>query len=271
MAGNYLEKRFDAAVEQWADQTADELKGQGKSMADRAIRSVADKAQERFIDKIGDKEFRAAATGTLDKMASVDGLMKAFDAKQSLGLFKSTCGEIGDDVEIFLKGGIDDIELFMRIVNKADDFISKTIEKMATKIAASECGPLAPAVGKFAGYVAGKLFREAVAPFMKSALGAKYAQMHYEQMHAFYEEAIDQMRSQREEFIRETSKWLIGQQQIINDGLDRLDSAMSINDVNKASDALNSLAQGVGGQGLTFKSQSEFSEHIRKKKGKLVM
>lgn len=268
---NYLEKRLNSAVEEWADQTVEELKGQGKSMADRAIRSVADRAQKDFIDKIEDQQFRAAATGTLDKMASVDGLMKAFDAKQSLGLFKSTCGEIGDDIEIFFKGGIDDIELFSRIVDKADDFISKTIEKMATKIAASECGPLAPAVGKFAGYVASKLFREAVSPFMKSALRAKYAKLHYEKVHAFYEEAIAQMQRQREEFIRETSKWLIGQQQIINDGLDRLDSALSLGDVNRASDALNSIAQGVGGQGLTFKSQSEFSEHIRKKKGKLVM
>ncbi len=267
---NALEKRFDAAVEQWADQKLEEFQGRGKAMADRAIRSTADRVQERFIDTIEDQKFRAAATGTLNKMASVDGLMKAFDAKQSLGLFRGTCGEIGDDIEIFLKGGIDDTELAVRIAGKAEDFISKIVENMATT-AAAEFGNLAPVIGKFAGYVAGKMFREAVAPFLNSAFKAKFAKERYEKLHGLYEEAIAQMRRQREEFVRETSEWLIGQQQIINDGLDRLDSALSLKDVNRASDAFNSIAQGVGGQGLTFKSQSEFSEHIRKKKGKLVM
>ena len=265
---NYLEKRLDSAVEEWADQTVDDLKGRGKSMADRAIRSVADDVQGRFIDKIGDDQFRAAATGTLDKMASVDGLMKAFDAKQSLGLFKSTCGEIGDDIEIFLKGGIDRVELYERIVNKADTFISNTIERMATA-AASEFEPLAPVIGEFAGHVASKLFREAVAPFINAARRAKYARERYEQLHGFYEEAIAQMQYQREEFIRKTSSYLIGQQQIINDGLDRLDAAMSINDVNAASAALDGIARGVSGQGLTFGSFDEFCDHIINDRGKI--
>ena len=81
-----LEKQFDATVEQWADQTVDELKGQGKSMADRAIQSVADRVQDDYINKIKDREFRAAATSTLNKLSTSDGLMTAFDATKSSGL-----------------------------------------------------------------------------------------------------------------------------------------------------------------------------------------
>ena len=184
-------------------------------------------------------------------------------------MLKSTLGDIGDDVEIFLKGGIDRVELYERIVDKAGDFIPGTIEKIATTVSA-EFGPLASAVGKLAGYIAGSLFREAVAPFLNAVRRAKYARERYEQLHGFYEEAIAQMQSQRQLFERETAALFQRRQQLIDDSFAKLDAALSISDVNRASDALNSIAKEFGEE-LKFKNVDEFNASILNSDEELIL
>ena len=270
MSTSLIEKQFDMAVDQWTDEVVDDIKGQGKSMADKAIQSVSNRVQKEFVNKIGDKALREAASGTLKKISSVDGLINAFESvKDGSILFKDTLGEMGTDVSKFLKGEMDRVDLMESMANRADKYISNIVGKMATA-AAAEFGTLAPAIGEMAGYIASKMFREAVAPFLNAAIRAKYAKQRYEQLHGFYEEAIAQMQQQRQKFIRETAAKFEQQQRLVDECFNKLDEALSVNDVNGASAALNGIAQGIGGQELQFKTFDDFRKQVKSKK-KLVM
>ena len=91
MSTSLIEKQFDMAVDQWTDEVVDDIKGQGKAMADKAIQSVSNRVQKEFVNKIGDKALREAASGTLKKISSVDGLINAFESvKDGSILFKDT-------------------------------------------------------------------------------------------------------------------------------------------------------------------------------------
>ena len=270
MSTSLIEKQFDMAVDQWTDEVVDDIKVQGKAMADKAIKSVSKKVQKEFLNKIEDKALREAASGTLKKISSVDDLINAFESvKDGSILFKDTLGEMGTDVSKFLKGEMDRVDLMESMANRADKYISDIVGKMATA-AAAEFGTLAPAIGEMAGYIASKMFREAVAPFLNAAIRAKYAKQRYEQLHGFYEEAIEQMQQQLELFEHETAELFNRRQDLIDDCIAKLDAAMTVNDVNKASEALNSLAKEFGEE-LQFKNSDEFKDFILNSDEELVL
>ena len=190
MAKDMLTEKLESAIEEWADETASELQKQGKEMADNAIQAVSKKVQEKFIDNIEDEALKEAATGTLKKLSNVDGLIGVFNSIQgNSGLLHQTYGEIGRDIEKFIGGKMTRADLMESMADKAEKYISYTVEKMATTLAA-EYGELAPVIGKMAGYIAGTLFRETVAPFINAARRAQMAREKYEQLHGLYEEAI---------------------------------------------------------------------------------
>lgn len=254
-------KSVDDVVDEFGNKLADEVKGEVKQQVDKAIQSVANTVQEKFLNKIGDKFLRDASTKTLGKLASFDGIMGAFNSIQgNAGLLKETLGEAGRDIEKFLGGEIDRADLMVSLADKAERYIEDTFTKIAT-VYAAEFGPLAPEIGKLGGYIAASIFRDAVSPFINAALEAKRARREYEELHEIVEASIEQMRLQREQFERATSELFARRQDLIDDSFQNLDSALSNKDVNQASSALNNIAKEFnGGKGLTLKTQKEFDD-----------
>ena len=270
MKKDVLSNQLDSAIEEWADNAVTELKNQGKEMADSAIQAVSEKVQKKFIDKIEDEALKEAATGTLKKISNVDELIGAFNSIQgNSGLLHQTYGEIGRDIEKFIGGKMTRADLMESMADKAEKYISNTVEKMATALA-SEYGALAPVIGKMAGYIAGNLFRETVAPFLNAARRAQMAREKYEQLHGLYEEAIAQAKLQRQKFIAVVTEIFEQQEHLINESLNKLDAALNINDHAQATDALNSIAAGIGGHELEVKSFDDFRQRIKNRK-KLIM
>lgn len=265
-----LTEKLESTIEEWADETISELQEQGKEMADKAIQAVSKKVQEKFIDNIEDEALKQAATGTLTKLSSVDGLIGAFNSIQgNSGLLHQTYGEIGRDIEKFIGGKMTRADLMESMADKAEKYISETVEKMVTTLAA-EYGVLAPVIGEMSGYIAGTLFRETVAPFINAARRAQMAREKYEQLHGLYEEAIAQAKIQRQKFIEVVTEIFDQQEQLINESLSKLDAALNINNHVQATEALNKLAEGIGGQELDVKSFDDFRQRIKSRK-KLIM
>ena len=271
MAKDMLTEKLESTIEEWADETVTELQEQGKEMADNAIQSVSEKVQKKFIDQIEDETLKQAATGTLKKLSSVEGLIGAFNSIQgNSGLLHQTYGEIGRDIEKFIGGQMTRADLMESMADKAEKYISETVEKMATATAVTEFGALAPVIGEMAGNIAGNLFREAVAPFINAARRAQMAREKYEQLHGLYEAAIAQAKLQRRKFIEAVTKIFGQQEQLISESLDNLESALSLNDHERTTKALNNLAEGIGGQELPVKSFGDFRNRVRNRE-KLVM
>lgn len=270
MAKDMLTEKLESTIEEWGDKKVSELQEQGKEMADNAIQAVSKKVQEKFINNIEDEALKQAATGTLKKLSNVDGLIGAFNSIQgNSGLLHQTYGEIGRDIEKFIGGKMTRADLMESIADKAEKYISSTVEKMVTTLA-TEYGALAPVVGEMAGYIAGTLFREAVAPFINAARRAQIAREKYEQLHGLYEEAIAQAKLQRQKFIEVVTEVFEQQEQLINDSMNKLDAALNINDHVQATDALNSIASGIGGRELEVKSFNDFRQRIKNRE-KLIM
>ena len=263
---------FDKVASEWGDAVIDEIKGDVKKQVDKGIQRIADKVQQDFISKIGNDTLRDATSATLGKLASVDGLIGAFKSVQGAsGLIHQTFGEMGRDIEKFIGGEMTRADLMDSMAQRAESCISATFSKMATT-AAAEFGPLAPVIGEVAGYIAGKMFREAVAPFINAARKAQMAREKYERLHALYEESNAQMRLQRQQFERETAELFEHRQQLIDDCFEVLDGSISVETIseekaNKISAALDRLARNVsGGNGLQFQTKDEFITHVKAKK-----
>ena len=206
----------------------------------------------------------------MKKLSNVDGLIGAFNSIQgNSGLLHQTYGEIGRDIEKFIGGKMTRADLMESMADKAEKYISDTVEKMATTLAV-EYGELAPVIGKMAGYIAGTLFRETVAPFINAARRAQMAREKYEQLHGLYEEAIAQAKLQRQKFIEAVTEIFEQQEHLISESLDNLESALSLNDHERATKALNNLAEGIGGQELSVKSFDDFRRRVRNRE-KLIM
>ena len=252
------------------DTVVNELQGQGRAMANEAIQSVSNYVQTKFINNIQDETLKNAASGTLKKLSNVDGLVGAFNSIQgNSGLLHETLGDMGRDLEKFIGGQMDRADLMESLAQRAERYIVDTVEKMATSVAA-EFGVLAPAIGKMAGYIAGNLFREAVAPFIKAAVRAKVARQKYEQLHGLYEEAIAQAQTQRQQFVERINSIFKHQEKLTTEALNKLDTALMLKDHQEFTKALNDITVGMGNQELAIKSFDDFRTRIRNKK-RLVM
>ena len=272
MTGNTLSRKLDSAIDEFQDMAIEELQNEGKQMADKAIQSVSERITNEFIEKIEDKELRAAVAGTMTKMDSADELISAFKAiGGNSELLHQSVHEINQNIEKFVKGEISRVDLMVSMADTAEFYITDTIEKMAT-VSAVEYGSLAPAIGKMSGYVAGSLFKEAVGPFIRAAKKAQMARKKYEQLHGLYEQAIAQMQQQRKDFERETAELFQRRQDIINACFESLDAAISQKDVNKASAALDEIAKEFnGGKGLRFKKFDDFDDFISNSDDELIL
>ena len=259
-------------VDDYVDEQLDIYKQQGKELADKAIKSVGKRVQKEFIDKIEDKAFKKAASSTLKKFSSVDNILGAFKSiKDDVEMLQNASQDvqvIAGYFQDFLEGKIDRVQMMEMAVDKADEYISNLVGSIATKMAV-EFGPLAPEVGAFASEVASKMFREACLPVIQAAKRAKVARENYELLHGIYEEAIVQKQHQREIFINKMTAKFQANEKLINESLDELDRALSVNDVNKISSTLNNLAKDIGGRELPIKSREAFDDIILNKKGKL--
>ena len=253
-------KSVDDVVDNLGNKLADEVKGEVKQQVDKAIQYVANTVQKKFIEKIGDTTLRNASTQVLGKLSSFDGIVGAFNSIQgNAGLLKETLGAAGRDIEKFLGGQMDRVDLMVSLADKAENYIEDTFTKMAT-VYAAEFGPLAPEIGKLGGYIAASMFREFVSPFVNAAVEAKRARKEYEELHEIIEASIQQMRLQREQFEKATSELFARRQKLIDDSFQELDSA---GDVNQKSSALNNIAKEFsGGKGLTFQTLDEFEEFM---------
>ena len=269
---NVLENAVSRMVDDYVDEQLDIYKQQGKELADKAIKSVGKRVQKEFIDKIEDKAFKKAASSTLKKFSSVDNILGAFKSiKDDVEMLQNASQDvqvIAGYFQDFLEGKIDRVQMMEMAVDKADEYISNLVGSIATKMAV-EFGPLAPEVGAFASEVASKMFREACLPVIQAAKRAKVARENYELLHGIYEEAIVQKQHQREIFINKMTAKFQANEKLINESLDELDRALSVNDVNKISSTLNNLAKDIGGRELPIKSREAFDDIILNKKGKL--
>ena len=270
MNENQIATQLDNALSEFGNAALAELKGEVKLAVDEKIKSVADKVQKKFVNKIGDELLRDASTKTLGKLASVDGLVGAFKlAKGDSGLLHQTYGEIGRDIEKFIGGKITRADLMESLADKAENYISKKVNQVVT-IVASEFGPLAPVIGEMAAEIACGFFRDAVAPFINAARRAQMAREKYEQLHELYEESIRQMEIQRQKFIEKMKETFEMQENLIEKSLSDLNNAFGVNDSESVTAALNNIASGIGGQELDVKSFDDFKDRIKKRK-KLVM
>ena len=272
MNDKQIATQLDNALSEFGNSVLDEMKGEVKTKVDEQIKNVAGKVQKKFIDKIGDEFLRDASTKTLGKLSSVDGLIGAFKSIQgNAGLLKETLGEAGRDIEKFIGGQMDRADLMVSLADRAEKYIEDTFTKMATYYAA-EFGPLASEIGKLGGYIAANLFREAVSPFVNAAKRAKIAREKYFELHEICEASIKQMRLQREQFEKATAELFANRKVLIDDCFKNLDAAISVENVNQASVALNTLAQEFnGGKGLKFKNQEEFDDFIENSDEDLIL
>lgn len=273
MKDTQIATQLDTALSEFGNAALEEIKGEVKSKVNEQIQKVADKVQKKFVDKIGDDILRDASTKTLKKVASVDGLIGAFRSIQgNAGLLKETLGEAGRDIEKFLGGQMDRADLMVSLANRAEKYISDTFTKMVTAVAAAEFGPLATKIGEFGGYIAANLFREAVAPFINAAQRAKMAREKYFELHEIYENAIKQMQIQRENFERATAELFAHRKDLIDKCFAELDAAISVENVNKASRAFDTMSKEfTGGKGLKFQSQDEFDDFILNSNEELIL
>lgn len=261
---------LDKVASEWGDAVIDEIKGDVKKQVDKGIQRIADRVQEEFVSKIGNDTLRNATSATLGKLASVDGLLGAFKSVQGAsGLIHQTFGDMGRDIEKFIGGEMTRADLMDSMAQRAENCISTTFSKMATT-AAAEFGPLAPVIGEVAGYIAGKMFRAAVAPFINAARRAQIAQEKYERLHPIYEEAIAQMESRRQKFIEKMTEIFGQQEKLIETSLVELENAFVVNDSEKFTKALNDIASGIGGQELPVKSLDDFKRKTKRRE-KLIM
>ena len=232
---------------------------QGQQMSDEVIHAVIQRVQDKLYDEIDKTDLHSHELNTLSKYAISD---KA--------LLKTTIGDISSDFEKFVDGQMDRIELMESVTDKAADYISIVVEKNVTGLATAEFGVLAPKIGALAGYVAGGLFRDAVAPFINAAKRAKFARERYEKLHGFYEQSIINMQQQRQIFEAETSALFERRQALIEECFQELDSALISNDVDKASTALNKISNEFG-RDLTFKTKKDFDEFILNSDDDLIL
>ena len=265
MARKSLSRNLDSMADEFRDEALETFENEGRQMADQAIQSVSERITKEFTDKIEDKELRAAFDGTMKKMDTAGELISAFKAVGGNSeLLHKSVDEIQKNIGKFVDGDLTRADLMVSMADTAEVYITSTVEKMAT-LSAAEYGPLAPVIGQMAGYVAGSLFKEAVAPFINAAKRAQMARKKYEQLHGLYEAAIEQMQKQREEFERETEALFSRRQDIIDACFTNLDAAISQKNVDKASAALDEVAKEFsGGKGLKFKKLSEFDDFMTK-------
>ena len=256
-------KSVDDVVDNFGNKLADEVKGEVKQQVDKAIQSVANTVQQKFIEKIDDTTLRNASTQVLGKLSSFNGIMGAFNSiKGNSGLLKKNLGDMGRDIEKFISGQMDRADLMQSMADKAENYISDTVGKIATGLA-SEFGPLAPVIGELAANIAGEMFRNVVAPFLNAAKKAKMAREKYFALHELYEEAIAQMESRRQNFIEKMTEIFGQQEQLIEKSLDELEKALGVNNPEKVTAALNDIASGIGGQELPVKSFDDFKNKIK--------
>ena len=246
------------------------MKGDVKKQVDKKIKSVAKNIQKKFVKNIEDQTLRKATSATVKKLASVDGLIDAFNSiKGNSGLLHKTFGEMGRDIEKFIGGQMDRADLMQSLADKAENYISDTVRKMATALA-SEFGILAPVIGDIAANISSEMFRNVVAPFLNAAKKAKIAREKYFELHEIYEEAIAQMELSRQQFIEKMKETFGQQEQLIEKSLNELEIAFGVNDSEKVTAALNNIASDIGGQELEVKSYDDFKNKIKNRK-KLVM
>ena len=263
-------KSVDDVVDNFGNKLADEVKSEVKQQVDKAIQSVANTVQKKFIEKIGDTTLRNASTQVLGKLSSFDGIVGAFNSIQgNAGLLKETLGAAGRDIEKFLGGEMDRADLMVSLADRAENYIEDTFTKMAT-VYAAEFGPLAPEIGKIGGYIAASLFREFVAPFVNAAVEAKRARKKYEELHEIIEASIQQMRFQREQFEKETAELFARRQNLIDNSLNDLDAAISVKDVNKSATALGTITEEFGDK-QKFSTLEEFEDFIINSDEELVI
>ena len=263
-------KSVDDVVDNFGNKLADEVKGEVKQQVDKAIQSVANTVQKKFIEKIGDKTLRNASTQVLGKLSSFDGIVGAFNSIQgNAGLLKETLGAAGRDIEKFLGGKMDRADLMVSLADRAENYIEDTFTKMAT-VYAAEFGPLAPEIGKIGGYIAASMFREFVSPFVNAAVEAKRARKEYEELHEIIEASIQQMRLQREQFEKETAELFARRQNLIDNSLNDLDAAISVKDVNKSATALGTITEEFGDK-QKFSTLEEFEDFIINSDEELVI
>lgn len=125
---------------------------------------------------------------------------------------------------------------------------------------AFETGAAAPVIGYIAGYVAGNLIREAVAPFVNAARKAKWAKERYEKIYELSDQAVRQMQEQRFLFEQETAKLFNNRQKLIDESIFALDQAVKTKDANVASAALDKISRefGNGNKLVTFEEFDDF-------------
>lgn len=271
MKDTQIATQLDTALSEFGNAALEEIKGEVKSKVNEQIQKVADKVQKKFVDKIGDKILRDASTKTLSKLSSFDGIVGAFkSAKGDSGLLHQTYGEMGRDIEKFIGGKMTRADLMESLADKAENYISKKVNQVVTTVALEIAGPFAPIIGEMAAEIVCEMFRDTVAPFINAARRAQMAREKYEKLHEIYEEAIRQMQIRRQKFIEQTAKLFGEQEELIEKSLTDLNDAFGVNDHEKVTAALGTIASGIGGQELDIKSFDDFKDRIKKRK-KLVM
>ena len=213
------------------------------------LKSATQNIQKELVSRIENKSLKKLANKGLKKISNLDGVMDlAQDAK-----------EIGGYIEKFLDGEIDRADLMQNISDKAANSVSVAVEKVAT-VLAFETGAAAPVIGYIAGYVAGNLIREAVAPFINAARKAKWAKERYKKIHELSEQAVRQMQEQRFLFEQETAKLFNNRQKLIDESFFALDQAVKTKDANVASAALDKISRefGNGNKLVTFEEFDDF-------------
>lgn len=247
--------------EQIATQASDYVEMQGREMANDALQAISKKIEKNVIKKIGDKDIRELASHELKSISNVDGMIEAVGSVE----------EIKEFIEKYINGETTRGEVIENISDKAAVFVSSAVERIATGLAAAKgSGSFAPAIGAAAGYVAGNIFREAVAPIVNAAKRANQSRKQYEFLHGMYEESIRQMQERRIQFEEETLALFTNRKELIDSCFSQLDSAVKSRNVNKASSALNQIAQEFGSE-LKFKTLEEFDDFISNSNEELVL
>ena len=222
---------------------------QAVKMGNDFLKSATQNIQKELVSRIENKSLKKLANKGLKEISNLDGVLEfAQDAKA-----------IGGYIEKFLDGEINRADLMQNISDKAANSVSVAVEKVAT-VLAFETGTAAPIIGYIAGYVAGNLIREAVAPFVNAARKVKWAKERYEKIHELSEQAVRQMQEQRFLFEQETAKLFNNRQKLIDESIFALDQAVKTKNANVASAALDKISRefGNGNKLVTFEEFDDF-------------
>ena len=229
------DKNFSDAV---YDTTVDTVKNASKQYVQKhGAEIMADACKElakRAEREIKNKTLREVTTKGFSKLADANAIMQVAGAAY----------DVGKALKQLMDGEITKSEFLFIIGEKGTAFV---VSSVFTVIGAGVGGPIGAAIGGAIGsavsyFTTGFLYSSLMQAFSE----AEMARKRYEAIHRYCENAIAQMESERQEFLRVTTELFANREQVVKSNLARYENALKQNNLDDVNSAFKNISEEFG-------------------------